>query len=143
MSIFEDLYEVWYEAGTHRDHVTGRCEADTVLEALQEVDATTGADVDITEGDAVVVLDRRSAATISERLGDDVHVDYEDPLVSREHLYLTPSRIEQALPGKTQVHTVESVSPWGLAVVPSCVNYDNEVIDPAGVVGISWVVDGE
>ncbi|OYR82798.1 hypothetical protein DJ84_09540, partial [Halorubrum ezzemoulense] len=59
MSIFEDLYEVWYQAGSHRDHVTGRCEADTLLEALQAVDATTGPDVDITEGDAVVVLDRR------------------------------------------------------------------------------------
>ena len=143
MSIFEDLYEVWYQTGSHRDHVTGRCEAATVLEALREVDATTGADVDITEGDAVVVLDRRSAATISERLGDDVHVSRDDPLVPREHVYLVPRRIEQVLPGKTQVHTVESSSPWGLVMVPSCVNYDNEVIDPAGVVGISWVVGGE
>ncbi|RLM81312.1 hypothetical protein DVK05_09970 [Halorubrum sp. Atlit-8R] len=143
MSIFEDIYEVWYQAGSHRDHVTGRCEADTLLEALQAVDATTGADVDITEGDAVVVLDRESAATISERLGDDVHVTRDDPLVPREHVYLVPRRIEQRLPGKTQVHTVESSSPWGLAMVPSCVNYDNEVIDTAGVVGISWVVDDE
>lgn len=143
MSIFEDLYEVWYEAGTHRDHVTGRCEADTVLEALQEVDATTGTDVDITEGDAVVVLDRESAETISERLGDDVHVALPASHVPRDHVYLVPRRIEQTLPGKTQVHTVESSSPWALAMVPSCVNYDNEVIDSAGVVGISWVVDDE
>ena len=143
MSIFEDLYEVWYQAGSHRDHVTGRCEAHTVLEALREVDATTGADVDITEGDAVVVLDRGSAETISERLGDDVHVDFEDTLVPREHAYLTPSRIEQASPGKTQVHTIESSSRWGLVMVPSCVNYDNDVIDPAGVVGSSWVVDDD
>lgn len=143
MTIFEDLNEVWYEAGTHRDHVTGRCEADTLLEALQAVDATTGADVDITQGDVVVILDRGSAETISERLGDDVHVDFEDLHVPREHLYLAPSRIEQVLPGKTQVHTVGSPSPWGLVMDPSCVNYDNEVIDPAGVVGISWVVNGE
>lgn len=31
----------------------------------------------------------------------------------------------------------------GLVMVPSCVSYDNEVIDPAGVVGISWVVEVE
>ena len=45
MSIFEDLYEVYYQAGTHRDHVTGPCEADTLFESLQAVDATTGTDV--------------------------------------------------------------------------------------------------
>lgn len=140
MSTFEDLYEVWYQSGTHRDHTTGPCEVDTLLEALQTVDATTGADVDVTEGDAVVVLDRRSAATISERLGDDIHVSRDDPLAPREHVYLVPRRIEQVLPGKTQVHTVESSSRWGLVMVPSCVSYDNDIIDPAGVVGISWVI---
>ena len=143
MSIFEDFYEVYYQAGTHRDHVTGPCEADTLVEALRAVDGTTGSDVDITNGDAVVILDRRSAETISERLGDDVHVAREDPIVPREHVYNTPSRIEQALPGKTQVHTVESSSPWGLVMVPSCVSYDNDVIDPAGVVGVSWVISDE
>ena len=143
MSIFEDLYEVYYQAGTYRDHVTGPCEASTVVEALRAVDATTGPDVDITNGDAVVILDRQSAETISQRLGDDVHVAFEDPIVPREHVYLTPSRIEQALPGKTQVHTVGVPSRWGLVMVPSSVSYDNEVIDPAGVVGISWVVQDD
>jgi len=141
MSIFEDLYEVRYQAGTHRDHVTGPCEADTLFESLQAVDATTGTDVDITQGDAIVILDRQSAETISERLGDDVHVAFEDPLVSREHLDLAPSRIEQVLPGKTQVHTVGSPSRWGLVMDSGCVSLDNEVIDPAGVVGISWVIE--
>lgn len=113
MTIFEDLYEVWYQSGTHRDHVTGPCEADTLLEALQAVDATTGTDVDITEGDAVVILDRQSAATISGRLGDDVHVTLADPQLPREHVYLVPRRIENVLPGKTQVHTIGNSSRWG------------------------------
>lgn len=141
MSIFEDLYEVWYEAGTHRDHVDGPCVADTLLEALREVDATTGTDVDITQGDAVVILDRQSADEISEALGDDVHITLNDPIIPREFVYLVPRRIEQVLPGMTQVHTVESSSRWGLVMDPSCVTYANEVADPAGVVGIEWVIE--
>jgi len=144
MSIFEDVVEVHYNAATHRDHVTGSCEIDTVVEALRAVKATAGPDLDLTQGDAVVILDRQSAKTISERLGDDVHIAFEDPLVPRERLYLVPSRIEQVLPGMTQVHTAGSSTRFGLVMDPSCVTYDNEVIDPAGVVGISWVVvDGE
>jgi len=143
MSLFEDVVEVHYQAATHRDHVTGPCEVDTLVEALRAVKATAGPDLDITQGDAVVILDRRSAETISDQLGDDVHVEFEDPLVPREHLYLAPSRIEQALPGLTQVLTTGSSTRFGLVMDPSCVTYDNEVIDPAGVVGISWVVDGE
>jgi len=137
MSLFEDVVEVHYEAATHRDHVTGPCEIDTVVDALQEVTPQH-------RDDAVVILDRRSAAAISERLGDDVHVPREDPLIPRAHAGLVPKRIERALDDETMVFAEERSSRFGLVMDPSCVTYDNEVIDPAGVVGISWVVvDGE
>lgn len=143
MSIFEDVYEVYYEAGTHRDAVTGPCEADTLLEALHEIDVATGIDTDVTQGDVVVVVDRESAEEISDRLGDDVHVTLPDIHVPREHVDLVPSRIEQVLPGKTQLHTVRTSSRFGVALDPSCVTYDNTIINPAGVVGIDWVQDDE
>jgi len=137
VSLFEDVVEVHYEAATHRDHVTGPCQIDTLVEALQEVTPQH-------RDDALVILDRQSAGTISDRLGDDVHVTREDPLVPREHVYLVPKRIEQALGDETMVLTEGSSTRFGLVMDPSCVTYDNEVIDPAGVVGISWVVvDGE
>ena len=143
MSIFEDLYEVYYQAGTYRDGVVGPCEADTVSEALAEVDKTTGPETSIADGDVIVILDWRSAKTISDRLGDSVHVTFESPHVDAEHVYTVPRRIEQVLPGKTQVHTVESSSRFGVVMVPSAVTYDNTIADPAGVVPIDWVVEDD
>ncbi|MFC5135475.1 MULTISPECIES: hypothetical protein [Haloferacaceae] len=136
MSLFEDVVEAHYQAATYRDHVSGPCEVDTLVEALQEVTPQH-------RDDAVVILDRQSAATISEHLGDDVHVTVETPHALREHVYLVPKRIEQALGGETMVLTEGSQTRFGLVMDPSCVTYANEVIDPAGVVGISWVVDDE
>jgi len=140
MSLFEDVVEVHYEAATHRDHVTGPCEIDTLVEALQKV-APQHRD------DAVVILDRPSAGTISNRLGDEVHVTVSDPLYpgqDHSHIDLVPKRIERALGDETMVFAEQSSTRFGLVMDPSCVTYDNEVIDPAGVVGISWVVvDGE
>jgi len=143
VTIFEDLFEVYYRASTYRDSVVGRCEVDTVTEALGEVNDTTGPETSVVDGDVIVVLDCRSAKEISNRLGDDVHVTHESPHIDSEHAYSIPRRIEQALPGKTQVHTVESSSRFGVALVPSAVTYDNTIADPAGVIGIYWVVQDD
>lgn len=138
MSIFEDVLEIHYEIGTHRDYVRGACEFDTLLDALRAVDETAPAAISVDALDAVVVIDRASAEEISDNLGDDVYVTLQGEHVDREFVDLVPRRIEQTLPDKAQVHTVNTDTRFGLVMVPHCVTYANTIADPSGVVGIEW-----